>query len=315
MIRNVFLKTLNLSILFFLSFSANAADVTWSNVSLSQEDSRGAHALLALIRNFPEFSKWLKGNDLGERTQILVRRSTQSPAVPRIVEDKRVNGERVAATEKVEQLRFVVSERDENNSSAYKRLLLVKEEIITRVSKVVAGPNAGKVVSSSVSYNYPAMNVSEENLDSASSEAYKKAADLLYAEGGPECTLLANANFELCRISEAATKLIRVASRKSSQLETLVPQVALDKETAIKESKKFYLDSTSAKYVSFEESTKGAIRNVVLSGFIQSVDEKLEAPDAVSAWVVKFDSATKVYVEQRRPLDSEKVDLEKVKFE
>lgn len=133
-----------------------------------------------------------------------------------------------------------------------------------------------------------------------------EAAEKLYADGAPECVDFPG-GAELCRVSPAAVKLIRAASRKASDLAKAVAKA---------KANGLLLDTTSSKTVSFEESSTGAIRNVVLSGFVRSASEKLLSPDAVSAWVVKIDGSGKASIEERKA-DSEKLNFnsEDVKFE
>lgn len=305
------MKSLILFVSVFSLFSFAADDqVTWTKVSLSQEDTRGSNALLALVRKIDGFAKLLKGEELGPSTQIMVRKpkvqakSKSSLAVEEVFDEatgKKIKA-RVLTIKQVSSLRYIVTERDAKDAELYKRVLLIKEEILTTTKTRKADPkdkdSRDILVSSSVEYNYPALDVSDSNLDSKSSEAYKAAAAKLYAEGAPECVEFAG-GAELCRISPAATKLIRAASRKADELAATVAKA--------KEEKKLVLDTTSRKSVSFEESSTGAIRNVVLSGFVRSPAEKLEAPDAVSAWVVIIDGEGKATFEERKAADEDKV--------
>ncbi|MEZ4816158.1 MAG: hypothetical protein R3A80_13310 [Bdellovibrionota bacterium] len=288
------------------AFAANAND-EWVTVSLSQEDSEGANALIALVRNMDRFSAWLNDEELGPTTQIMVKRPANNPEAKVTTNSvdvvDPVSGEKsrkiVKTSRQVTSLRYIVTERDARDPSILKRVLIVKEEMITEFE-------VGKESQAKVTYNYPALNVAGENLASASSEAYRAAADQLWSLDGPDCIDFAGGS-EICRIKDAATKLIRAASRKSKLLAEKIAQA--------KASKRVVLDTQSRKSVTFEENTAtGAVRNVVLSGFIKSPTEKLLAPDSASAWVVKIDVGGKFSVEERKVSEADQVDISSLKF-
>lgn len=116
------LKNISKSLILFLSvisLRAFAADeqVTWSKVSLSQEDTRGSNALLALVRNVDSFSAWLKGVELGESTQIMVRKpkNQSAPKVSTALESitDEATGKKievlVKTTKQVTSIRYIVA--------------------------------------------------------------------------------------------------------------------------------------------------------------------------------------------------------------
>ncbi len=300
------------------SLPAAAQNETWKTVSLSQEDTVGANTLLALVRNIDDFSLWLKGNPLNANTQIMVRQPKNQPAAK--VSTSRVSlvdeatGKKITAivkdTEQISKLRYIIAERDEKDLSSYTRVALVGEEIITKVRtrKEVEGDKSSRdiVVSSSVSYNYIPLDVEEQNLDSDASKMYKDLAAKLWAEDAPAFVEHAS-GAKIFRVQDAATKLIVAASKKSKEIALLIGDA--------KKSGAVELDTTSRKSVTFEESSTGAIRNIVLLGFIKVPGEKLEAPDAISSTVVKIDQGLNISIEKLRPLDSEKVNVEALSFE
>jgi len=290
---------------------------TWTTVSLSQEDTVGANTLLALVRNISDFSLWLRGKALNDNTQIMVRVPKNQPAAKvttsRVKLVDEATGKQITAivkdTTQISKLRYIIAERDEKDLSSYTRVALVGEEVITKVRtrKEVEGDKDSRdiVVSSSVSYNYIPLNVEEQNLDSDASKMYKDLAAKLWAEDAPASVEHAS-GAKIYRVQDAATKLIVAASKKSKEIAKLIGEA--------KESGQVVLDTTSRKSVTFEESSSGAIRNIVLVGFIKTPGEKLLAPDAVSATVVKIDQNLNVTIEERKPLEQDKVELKDLTF-
>lgn len=294
-----------------------APQETWTTVSLSQEDTLGANTLLALVRNIDDFSLWLKGKALNDSTQIMVRfpknQSAPKVSTSRVSLVDESTGEKITTmvkdTVQISKLRYIIAERDEKDLSNYTRVVLVGEEIITKVrTRKEVDLEKGErdvVVSSSVSYNYIPLDVEEQNLDSDSSKMYKDIAAQLWAEDAPAFVEHAS-GAKIYRVQDAATKLVVAASKKSKEIAALIGEA--------KRSGKVVLDTTSRKSVSFEESSKGAIRNIVLAGFIKVPGEVLEAPDAVSSTVVKIDQGLNVTIEERKPLDQDKVELKDLTF-
>lgn len=308
---------------FSLSLFAAEDSKTWTQVSLSEDDALGANTLLALVRNINDFSDFLNGKELNATTQIMIRYPKNQPkplvssALEKVVDE--ATGKEiktlVTTSEQISELRYIIVERDEKDSSVIQRLAILKEEIIsktkTREEETEDKGTRTVLVSSSVSYNYLPFDVDTQNLDSASSKMYRSAADNLWTKDAPAAVELPGGS-KIYRVGNEATTLIRAASRRSKELKSLIVNAV--------ESKKLELDTTSRKTVTYEKSPTGAVRNVLLVGFVKSPNEKLEAPDAVSSLAVKIDigvkaSLVKLEPEEQDTIKPEAFKTDAVKFE
>lgn len=268
----------------------------WETRSLGKDDARGANTILAVARNARAFAKWLDGKPLNSTTRIIVGAYADQEA-PTTSVNKKTNEITTVSTSKT---LYVLSERNERG--LIQRLLPVIEVATTTVVKDltptvydVAGEKVKvhAVKSATTSHQYLVQDVGSL-VGAAATDASKDrvgafagAIAKLYAEGNKDCIEHVDndgsgeAKMKLCRVSNTALALLTRASNRATAL--------ADKIEEKTNTGKYRFDDKSSKTVSYQVSNTGKIKNVVLSGFIRGVDEKLEAPDSVSAWVVKID--------------------------
>jgi hypothetical protein len=271
----------------------------WQNVSLNKEDTQGSSALLALVRNSQVFADWLQGEELGENTQIAILYRPARNQNPK----KTVNGDKVLE-ESLTRTRYVVAEK--NPDTSLKRIAIIEEQANLTVEKLNEVQDDGKInqsiLKSEVNFEYPAVNARPE---SAPSQAYAASLEKLWSDK-LDCVDHGNQGAKLCRISDAAIKLIRNASKQAQKLALEISK--------LKTSKDFDLDTSAPKVVSFEENVKTKeIRNIVLSGFIKKTTEKLLAPDATSAWTVEISDEGDIHITERKQdavLDTQNLNFE-----
>jgi len=264
---------------------------TWSKVSLSNEDSRGAKALLVLIRNADRFAQWLAKtggpltpNSEGKlNTVVAVSRfpnatKKNEEIITQII--KKVSVKKIVRT-RTSVTRYVVAEK--NDKGNYSRVLLVDEKVTTRDVSKKRNPKANvidetapeEILEESVKRAYPAI-----TLDLAGTESgkYEEALFLLERKDAPKSLDIDGANEQISLISPEATALVIKASATAG---------ALAKEiTNIQSEGKLEIDESSPKSVTYLVSSKGRMKDVTCSGFVKAKNEKLETADSRSAWVV-----------------------------